>query len=128
MGVACVSSYANLFLGLWEREIFLMHPVCHIEKVLLWTRYIDNILMVWHGPETDLLEFTNILNNIEKNIKLTIKCDQNAMEFLDVYIFKDCEGYIQTDMYCKDMSVNALLHASSSHPAPKKKIFPQDNL
>lgn len=29
MGAACVPSYANLFLRLWEREIFLIHPVRH---------------------------------------------------------------------------------------------------
>lgn len=41
--VACAPSYAYLFLALLEREIFLTHPVQHVEKVQLWARYINDV-------------------------------------------------------------------------------------
>lgn len=53
-----------------------------------------------------------------------VKWDQHAMEFLDVYIFKDSNGYLQMDMYRKTTSDNSLVHANSSHPAPTKKGIP----
>lgn len=112
------------FPGLWEREVFLTHSIQYIEKVQLWTRYIDNFLMIWQGTGEELLSFTNSLNANDKNIKLTVSYIQDSVEFLDVKIFKDQDGYIQMDTFWKSTSVNALLHASSSHPASTKKGIP----
>lgn len=67
MGTACVLSYANLFLGLCGRDIFLIHLVRHIEGVLLWTRFIDDILVIWQGPEEKLKEFCQVLNVNEEH-------------------------------------------------------------
>lgn len=46
------------------------------------------------------------------------------MEFLDTVIFRDSHGNLQTDMHRKKTSVNALLHATSAHPAATKKGIP----
>ncbi|XP_056416701.1 uncharacterized protein LOC130369083 [Hyla sarda] len=116
MGAACAPSYANLFLGLWERTIFMTEPAPHIEKVLQWGRYIDDILFVWQGTAEELSTFMTYLNTNELNIKLTYKWGRSKMEFLDVLFDVDQDGYISTDVYRKKTSTNTLLHASSSHP------------
>lgn len=89
MGTACVPSYANLDLGLWEREIFLTQPITGIENVHLWIRYIDNALFIWQGSEESLIEFVQQLN---VNIRLTLNYDRNKIEFLDTMIIRDHLG------------------------------------
>lgn len=84
MGASSAPSYADLFLGLWESDIFLTCPVRHHEKVLLWIRYIDDVLLI----------FVEVLNINSKNIKLTLNYSQEKVEFLDVILFKDTAGYI----------------------------------
>lgn len=55
--------------------------------------------VIWQGTEEELLAFTIGLNNNLKNIKLTVTYSQDSVEFIDVMIFKDQEGYIQMDMF-----------------------------
>ncbi|CAJ0958196.1 unnamed protein product [Ranitomeya imitator] len=43
MGASCSPSYANLFLGLWERDLFLSDSTPLNDKVLSWSRFIDDI-------------------------------------------------------------------------------------
>ncbi|CAJ0958429.1 unnamed protein product [Ranitomeya imitator] len=116
MGAAFAPSYANLFMGSWERQIFFVNPIAYIEKVLFWVRFIDDILMVWQGSEQDLLTFLDILNNNTMNIKLTCKYSQVSLDFLDIQITKGSDGLLETNVFRKDTAVNSLLHASSSHP------------
>lgn len=89
VGASCVLSYTNLYLGLWGT--FLTNPVRYVENVQLWTCFIDDISI---GLARELIAFTDALNRNNKNIKLTVKKGQNAMEFLDVYS-------LETDMYRK---------------------------
>ncbi|XP_056398325.1 uncharacterized protein LOC130293541 [Hyla sarda] len=118
MGAACAPSYANCFLGLWERRIFMLEPPALIEKVSLWGRFIDDILFVWHGSIDELGSFMDQLNNNNYNIKLTYKYGRTNMEFLDVLFNIESDGYISSNVYRKKTSTNSLLHATSSHPKP----------
>ncbi|CAJ0964876.1 unnamed protein product [Ranitomeya imitator] len=54
MGASFAPAYAGLFLGLWERDLFLSDRVESMCRVLTWTRYIDDILMIWQGPSGEL--------------------------------------------------------------------------
>lgn len=111
-------------LGLWERDIFFTLPVRHIERVLFWTRYIDDTLVIWQGPEEEPKEFSDILNINNKNIKLTPKFSQQEVEFLDIRIFKDSRGMLHMDKCWNTTSVNSLLHDTYGHPEPTKKAIP----
>ncbi|CAJ0967928.1 unnamed protein product [Ranitomeya imitator] len=116
MGAAFAPSYANLFLGAWERQIFFTNPIADIEKVLFWARFIDDVLMIWQGTEEELLSFVSLLNTNEINVRLTCKRSQTQIEFLDILIRKGESNVLETDVYRKETAVNSLLHASSSHP------------
>ncbi|CAJ0961224.1 unnamed protein product [Ranitomeya imitator] len=124
MGAAFASSYANLFMGMWERDIFFSKPVAHIERVLFWARYIDDILMIWQGPEQDLLDFIGLLIHNPYNIKLSHKYSQTSIDFLDIEISGFPGGCLETNVYRKDTAVNSFLHASSSHPQPLISSIP----
>ncbi|KAM3926827.1 uncharacterized protein RB166_009651 [Leptodactylus fuscus] len=116
MGASCAPSYANLFLGLWERQIFLTDPIFLADHVQFWWRYIDDVLFIWQGSLTDLELFMECLNDNDRNIKLTWSYSRTKIEFLDIALSVDINGYIQTDLYRKPTSSNALLHYKSAHP------------
>ncbi|CAJ0955578.1 unnamed protein product [Ranitomeya imitator] len=96
MGASCAPSYANLFLGLWERDVVLDTP--GHSSVISWLRYIDDILFIWQGSTSRLDTFLNHLNS--------------------------SDGTIATDIFRKSTATNALLHFSSSHPPKLKSSIP----
>lgn len=65
-----------------------------------------------------------MLNNNSKNIRLALAYSNTEVEFLDTRIYRDPDGWLQSDLYRKDTSVNSVLHASSSHPTTTKKVIP----
>ncbi|CAJ0944899.1 unnamed protein product [Ranitomeya imitator] len=115
-GAAFAPSYANLFLGLWERDLSLSDPASSVDRVLLWTRYIDHVFMIWQGSTFSLQEFMSSLNDNSINIHITYHHDSHSVEFLDVLIKRDNANLLQTDIHRKSTSTNSLLHASSAHP------------
>lgn len=128
MGVTCAPSYANLFLECCEWQIFLTDPVPMMEKVQIWNRYIDDIIMIWQGTESELDEFMQHLNKYNLNIKLTYKFGWTQMDFLDIVFQIDECGYVKSDLFCKTTAVNLLLHAISSHPHKLIKSIPIDQI
>ncbi|CAJ0963256.1 unnamed protein product, partial [Ranitomeya imitator] len=124
MGAAFAPAYANLFLGLWERDLFLSDEQGSMERVLLWTRYIDDIFFVWQGTAIDLAQFVSSLNDNDRNIRLTPVWDSERIDFLDVTIHKDESGLLQTDIFRKLTATNTLLHASSCHPRHVVRAVP----
>ncbi|CAJ0929127.1 unnamed protein product [Ranitomeya imitator] len=115
MGASCAPSYANLFLGAWEREVFVSEPVPHSSQVSGWMRYIDDIWFIWEGTVGDLTAFMNLLNDNKVNVKLTFKFGRKV-EFLDLCVSTDTNGNLYTNLYRKPTATNAFLHATSSHP------------
>lgn len=49
MGAAFVPNYANLYMGHWEEKFIHDTTNPFLSKILLWRRYIDDILLVWDG-------------------------------------------------------------------------------
>ncbi|XP_075188782.1 uncharacterized protein LOC142279151 [Anomaloglossus baeobatrachus] len=76
------------------------------------------------GPAEQLDQFMGQLNRNKFNIKLTYKCSTRKIDFLDVEISVDDRGSIQTDVFRKKTSVNALLHASSAHNPSTIRAIP----
>ncbi|CAJ0968164.1 unnamed protein product [Ranitomeya imitator] len=107
MGASCAPSYANLFLGLWERDVVLDTP--GHSSVVSWLRYIDDILFIWQGSTSQLETFLNRLNINPLNIRLT---------------WKSPDGTLATDVFRKSTATNSLLHFSSSHPPKLKSSIP----
>ncbi|OCT55904.1 hypothetical protein XELAEV_18001096mg [Xenopus laevis] len=88
MGAKCAPSYANLFLGEWER----------------------------HGPERKLKLFVVKLNRNSFNLTFTMNYHYSRLEFLDIEIKKDERGQLSTNLFRKKTAGNSLLHAESMHP------------
>ncbi|CAJ0951090.1 unnamed protein product [Ranitomeya imitator] len=124
MGAACAPSYANLFLGFWERSIFGDVGAQSADHVLCWMRYIDDVLFLWGRTAQQLREFMNRLNNNSLNIKLTYQFDYQQIDFLDVTLEIDDTRRIQTDVFRKSTAVNALVRADSAHNSSTIRAVP----
>ncbi|CAJ0917029.1 unnamed protein product [Ranitomeya imitator] len=115
MGASCAPSYANLFLGAWERDIFLGDGIVEMGQVQSWMRYIDDVMFVWEGNQEGLETLMRKLNNNNINVKLTFKSGR-SLEFLDIWVETASDGSVHTDVFRKPTSTNSYLHAKSSHP------------
>ena len=47
MGAKYAPSLANLFMAKWEEDV--IYGV-NVPELMLWARYIDDILLLWDGP------------------------------------------------------------------------------
>ena len=59
MGKKCAPSYANLFMGNFEKTHIL--PLLQ-EKSSLYLRFINGIFFLWNGTEEELKSFINRVN------------------------------------------------------------------
>lgn len=113
MGTCCAPSYANLYLGGWERWIFADEQFDQwLTKVRYWFRYIDDLLIIWMESKDELLSSLNAPYVNEFNLKFT------QISFLDLTTMIDDGGDLVTDLYRKPSSGNMIIHASSLHPTP----------
>ncbi|XP_069493449.1 uncharacterized protein [Ambystoma mexicanum] len=116
MGAKYAPSYANLYMGHFEIEFAWQHQsFTHLNNIIFWARYIDDIFLIWNGPLTAFKDYFNYLNHNTYNLKLTTEYSQTSINFLDITFYID-NNTICTTLYTKPTSVNSLLHASSSHP------------
>ena len=85
----------------------------------MWRRFVDDIFFIWKGSEEELKEFIEHCNNFHPTIKFTFdyNLSTRAVNFLDIHIWIDGNGLIQTDLYQKPGKVCQLLLPSSAHPS-----------
>jgi len=120
MGTACAPLIANIYAAYFERQ----QQVRTQKGVLLFNRYIDDILMIFQGSEKDLTEF---IANFKLG-SLTVKWDysQEKKEFLDVEIMRvrDHRGWhLATRLFKKQMNRFLYIPWSSAHPTHVKRAF-----
>lgn len=125
MGTCCAPTYANLYLGGWERYVFSNEQLSsHTNEVLVWLRYIDDIFIIWTGSQQTLASFVDHLNSNTFNLKFTYNSDLHKISFLDLTIYKDANLCLATTLYRKETAGNTVLHASSAHPSTLVRSIP----
>ena len=83
-----------------------------------WHRFRDDCLGLFRGTEADFRLFLDTMNSVDPAIKFTAEVDfeRNTVNFLDVVISIDEQGYLRTDLYTKPNTLNQLLLPTSAHP------------
>ena len=120
MGTKCAPTYASLFMGRFEE----MHILPKIrDKVLLYVRYIDDLLMVWKDSEEELIKFLEELNKKHPTIKFDYQYSREKVNFLDTTIINS-GNKLSTTLYTKPTDRKAYLHSKSYHPKSTKKAIP----
>ena len=123
MGSRSSPTFACIFMGLVELfMLFRWHEVGGLETKM-WKRFIDDIFFLWQGTEEELVRFIQHLNSSHRTIKFDFTAGESfnfetkSVNFLDLQIFIDANGFIQTTLYQKECRVVAYLLPSSYHPA-----------
>ena len=120
MGTKMAPSFANLFLGLFEKNALRNAPF----QPHTWLRYIDDIFMIWTESPENLKIFIDYLNNIHPTIKFTSSHSPTSVPFLDVNVSLTSDGNINTDLYTKPTDKHQHLLYSACHPLHTKKAIP----
>ena len=101
MGTKLAPALATIYIGHLE-EAFLSNRTIKPE---LWTRYIDDIFLVWAHPLEKFNTFLTELNNMEERINFTAETSQHSCNFLDLTIYKPPQfkttGILSTRIYYK---------------------------
>ena len=85
MGIICAPSYANIFMGHFERKY--LYPFVE-GKSLTYFRYIDDTFLIWTGTKNELDQFFKDLNKKHPSIKFDYKTSKYRIVFVDTEIYR----------------------------------------
>lgn len=120
MGTSCAPVLANIYAGFYERKL----RVTRQSGVLLYNRYIDDILCIFQGTRKELIDY---LQTIELGpLTINWSYSRTKKEFLDIEIMRirDTNGFhLDTRLFKKAMNKHLYIPWSSAHPSHVKKGF-----
>ena len=116
MGKKFAPAYANIFMAIWEEEVF---QKCQ-KKPLHYLRYLDDIWGIWTGSKGEFQEFLEVLNTHDPSIQLKAEFDEQKIDFLDTTVYKG-PNFTQTHtldikVFFKTTDTHALLYKTSFYP------------
>ena len=82
IGTKFAPAYANFFMTRLEERLLEASPY----KLLIWMRFIDDVLFIWVHGEEELESFINYLNSSHETIKFTSEQSRDSISFLDVQV------------------------------------------
>jgi Reverse transcriptase (RNA-dependent DNA polymerase) len=113
MGTNAAPAIANIFMENMDKMV-------REGKVLMYKRFIDDLIFLWDDREEGLEEFKAELNNVDPNIQLVFSDSKEQNTFLDVNLMITerlaKEGKIDFKVYIKPTDTLQLLHRTSCHP------------
>ena len=119
-GTRMAPAYAGLFMARLEEDFLAAQDEETHSSLVLWKRFIDDIVAVWRGGMDSLRRFLDRLDNSDSDIKYTWTVDYTRINYLDVDVFKERRfketGLFDTRTHIKETNSFQYVHASSSHP------------
>src|SRR5206468_2023267 len=88
-------------------------------KPKFYYRYLDDIIFVWTGSVTELLDYITFLNNLIPGINTSFEQSDKRINFLDTTIYKELfndNTVLKTTVFFKETDTHQLLHTTSFHP------------
>ena len=86
---------------------------------VLYKRYIDDLLMIWTGSDSELEEFYVAMNAIHPRLKFTSQLSSRGIAFLDLWI--EIQGdHLTISTYQKTMNRYLYVPFTSHHPIATK--------
>ena len=121
-GVAMGSPISNKIT-----EIFLQHyENTYIKQVLdkqyiqYYTRYVDDILIIYDNSKVTHEHITHQFNQVHKDIKFNPSHEtKNTVHFLDLQITRDTHN-LHINIYRKPTATDTAIHYTSNHPQEHK--------
>jgi hypothetical protein len=108
-------------------EIFLQHienlHIKHLldtKSILYYTRYVDDILIIYDTRHSNDNTIQKYINQLHKNIQLTpTHEEQGQTHFLDLTIIRN-NTKLEIDVYRKPTTTNTTINYNSNHPTEHK--------
>ena len=121
MGTKMGPSYACLFVGHLEEQIFLAYkdPLPAFFK-----RFIDDCLGIAICCKEDLLKFITFVGNFNPAINFTHEISESTLPFLDIQISITDSKCLDTTVHYKTTDSHSYLTFTSSHPKATKESIP----
>lgn len=104
----------------WEEDVIYTKD---IPQLVLWARYIDDILLLWYGQYHDLEEFIRSLNANQRGIHLNYATSQSEINFLDLKI--TARDKFVTSTFFKGTDRNSFIPVDSCHFGPWLRSVPK---
>ena len=136
-GTKFAPPYANLSVGFLEETVlfpvevlkYFSHDNCQLTEEL-FKRYMDDGFLPWHST-LDLNALKNVLNNLHPTVKFTVelaKFDKFSktlvINFLDITVLLHENGFVETDIFYKEMNTHNYLNYNIHHPLHIKYNIP----
>jgi hypothetical protein len=112
MGTSCACLYATLYYALHERRQLLAK---YSTSLIYYRRFIDDILGIWSGSETDWVQFQIDMNQFGRLRWTTSELSTEAI-FLDLRVKISASQHLETVTYQKPMNLFLYIPPSSAHP------------
>ena len=95
-----------------------------LEKILLWKRFIDDVLMFFRGTTEECESLVVWLNSLMPGVvKFKFEFSYQKIEFLDLEIFLK-DGRRNTNLFVKPTNKQLYLDFASNHPTHCKEGIP----
>ena len=121
-GIKFAPTYACLGMGDFENVVFNSNQTL-LERILLWKRYRDDVLMLFKGSVKECKELVDWLNSLMPGVvKFKYEFSQSRIEFLDLQIFIQ-DGQLKTSLFIKPGNLQLYLDFFSNHPLPCKEAI-----
>lgn len=120
MGTACAPCFANLFMAYYERKARIIHQ----DGVLLYVRYIDDVLCLFQGTKEEVNDFMARFSLGPLSVTWSASGIRN--EFLDIELIREKQlglRVVHTRLFRKPMNRHLYIPWSSAHPLHVKKGF-----
>ena len=120
MGSLLSPLLAEIFMNSFESN-FLKTQNQFTKNILIWRRYVDDVLAIWTGSTRQLNAFLKFLNSIHPKIQFTmeIQSDEASINFLDLTI-SITNNALNFNIFRKPTHTDTVIPASSNHPHKHK--------
>jgi hypothetical protein len=118
MGTAASYIFSELYLQYIEHKI--IPDILLKYHIVVYFRYLDDILVVHNKDTTNLYDVFDLLNNIMLTMKLSIEEEkENKINFLDIIMSKENDNFY-FDIHRKPTTTDTIIPNDSCHPHENK--------
>ena len=118
MGSPISGLVAEILLQALERTH--IKPLLDTKHIILYTRYIDDILIIYDTAQTNLDTIIRYANSINSNLELNPTPENNnRVNFLDLAIIRNTP-HLEIDIFRKFTTTDTTIHYLSYHPLEHK--------
>ncbi|OCT82123.1 hypothetical protein XELAEV_18024634mg [Xenopus laevis] len=112
MGGTVALSFRNIFVYDLEQKLFIKGS--YNSHIIKYWRFVDNVLIIWKGTETEFHQMIEEANQKYSTIKFTSEISASSINFLDVNISVHGQQIV-TQIFSNTTVRNTLLSCDSFH-------------